>query len=242
MDRALYVAANAATLALRAQAANSNNLANATTTGFRAEMVASEAMPLSDARQYSRVHEAGFSAADGAIQHTGNPLHVAMQGDHYLEVLGPDGEAAYTRAGDLRLNANGQLLNGAGHPVMGVNGPIALPPHQSAAIGSDGTISIVPEGSAGGTLVQIGRLRVMEIAPQDLQRGADGLLRLAEDAVANPAVGDALQTGAVEGANVNTAESLVKMIELARQFELNVNLMRSVDENAAAGSRLLRRG
>ena len=76
MDRALYVAANAATLALRAQAANSNNLANATTTGFRAEMVASEAMPLSDARQYSRVHEAGFSAADGAIQHTG--LHVVL--------------------------------------------------------------------------------------------------------------------------------------------------------------------
>lgn len=242
MDRALYVAANAATLALRAQAANSNNLANATTTGFRAEMVSSEAMPLSDSRQYSRVHEAGFSAADGAMQNTGNPMHVAMSGDHYLEVLGPDGQAAYTRAGDLRLNANGQLMNGAGHPVMGGNGPISLPPHETASVGSDGTISIVPEGAAGGTMVQIGRLRVMEIAPQDLQRSPDGLLRLTEEGVAAPAVGEVLNTGAVESANVNTAESLVKMIELSRQFELNVNLMRTVDENAAAGSRLIRRG
>lgn len=242
MDRALYVAANAATLALRAQAANSNNLANATTTGFRAEMVSSEAMPLSTSRQYSRLNEAGFSAADGAMQHTGNPMHVAMQGDHYLEVLGPDGEPAYTRAGDLRLNANGQLMNGAGHPVMGVNGPIALPPHETASIGSDGTISIVPEGAAGGTLVQIGRLRVMEIAPQDLQRSPDGLLRLTQGGEAAPAIGEVLNTGSVEAANVNTAESLVKMIELSRQFELNVNLMRTVDENAAAGSRLIRRG
>ena len=96
MDRSLYVAANAATLALRGQAANSNNIANATTTGFRAEMVASEAMPLSDSRHYSRTMPVGVSTADGALQHTGDPLHVAMQGDHYLGVLGPDGEPAYT--------------------------------------------------------------------------------------------------------------------------------------------------
>lgn len=242
MDRSLFVAANAATLALRAQAANSNNLANASTTGFRAELLASEALPLSEFRQYSQALPAGFSAADGALQHTGDPLHVAMSGDHYLEVLGGDGEPAYTRAGDLRTNANGQLVTGSGHPVMGGGGLVAIPPAERVAIGEDGTISIVPQGAADGTLVNLDRLRVMSVAQQDLQRGADGLLRLKPDAEAMPAVGGVLTTGALETANVNTAETLVRMIELSRQFELNVNLMRSIDENAAAGARLIRRG
>lgn len=242
MDRSLYIAANAATLALRGQAANSNNIANASTTGFRAEMVASEAMPLSDSRHYSRTLPVGVSTADGALQHTGDPLHVAMQGDHYLGALGPDGEPAYTRAGDLKLNANGQLVTGAGHPVMGQNGPIAVPPHEQIAIGADGTLSIVPQGAADGTLVQLDRLQVSAIDGGDIRRRDDGLLRLREGGEAVPAAGEVLATGSVEGANVNTAESLVKMIELSRAFELNVKLMQSIDRNAEAGSRLIRRG
>lgn len=242
MDRSLYVAANAATLALRGQAANSNNIANAATTGFRAELVASEAMPLSESRHYSRTLPAGVSTADGARTHTGDPLHVAMQGDHYLAVLAGDGEAAYTRAGDLKLNANGQLVTGAGHPVMGQNGPIAVPPHEHIAIGADGTLSIVPQGAADGTLVQLDRLQVDAIARSDIRRAEDGLLRLRAGGEAVPTAGQVLATGSIEGANVNTAESLVKMIELSRAFELNVKLMQSIDRNAEAGSRLIRRG
>ncbi|MCK5771371.1 flagellar basal body rod protein FlgF [Algiphilus sp.] len=242
MDRSLYIAANAATLALRGQAANSNNLANASTVGFRAEMLASEAMPLSETRQYSVLRPVGVSHADGPVQHTGDPLHVAMQGDHYLTVLGPDGQPAYTRAGDLRLNANGQLVTGSGHPVMGANGPIAVPPHEHVAIGADGTVSVVPQGAADGTMVQLDRLAVVTVAPEDLQRSENGLLGVRAGAEALPAAGNVLATGSVEGANVNAAESLVRMIELSRQFELNVNLMKTIDENAAAGSRLVRRG
>lgn len=242
MDRSLYVAANAATLALRGQAANSNNIANASTTGFRAELVASEAMPLSDSRHYSRTLPAGVSTANGALEHTGDPLHVAMQGDHYLAVLGGDGEPAYTRAGDLKLNANGQLVTGAGHPVMGQGGPIAVPPAERIAIGADGTLSIVPQGAANGTTVQLDRLQVETIAPGDIRRREDGLLSLRPGAEAAPAAGEVLASGSLEGANVNAAESLVKMIELSRAFELNVKLMQSIDRNAEAGSRLIRRG
>lgn len=241
MDRSLFVAANAATVALRAQAANSNNLANLSTTGFRAERVSTEALPLSEARQYSRTLPGGFDARDGAMQQTGNPLHVALQGDHWLEVMGPDGAAAYTRAGDLRLNANGQVVTGAGHPVQGDNGLLAIPPHEHVEIGSDGTISVIPEGAADGTLALVDRLRVVTVPPQELQRGEDGLMRLRAGAESLPSAGPVLVSGAIESSNVNATESLVRMIELSRQFELNVQLMRSVDDNARASSRLLQR-
>ena len=114
-------------------------------------------------------------------------------------------------------------------------------PHYTL-IGADGTLSIVPQGAADGTLVQLDRLQVSAIYGGDIRRRDDGLLRLREGGEAVPAAGEVLATGSIEGANVNTAESLVKMIELSRAFELNVKLMQSIDRNAEAGSRLIRRG
>jgi flagellar basal-body rod protein FlgF len=242
MDRALYIAANGASLAMRGQAVNNHNLANATTTGFRAALVATEAMPISGTRAYSREGMYDFDAKPGALQHTGDPLHVAINGDGWLTVLGADGNQAYTRAGDLRVNANGQLMTGAGHPVMGENGVLTVPPHEAIQIGEDGSVSIVPLGAVGGTLVQVDRLSVVDIPRLQVQRGDDGLMRAAPDAEITPVAGNSVSTGSIESANVNPASTLVRMIELSRQFEMNVRLMSTVDDNARAGGKLLSRG
>jgi flagellar basal-body rod protein FlgF len=244
MDKALYVGMTGAMQTLRAQAANSNNLANASTVGFRAELTNTEAQAIAGNGLPSRVNAVlegqGWDSTEGALMTTGNPLDVAVRGNAWLAVQAPDGTEAYTRAGDLRITPQGQLLNGAGHALVSDAGPISIPPSSSVAIGADGTISVVPQGQGPATLAQVGRLKVMNIAPNDLQRGVDGLMRLKPEGTATPAAGSVLVSGALETSNVNPAEAMVTMISLARQFELQSKVMRTVEENAQASSSILR--
>lgn len=246
MDKALYVAMTGAMQTLRAQAANSNNLANASTVGFRAELVNTEAVAIPGGGLPSRVNAVlasdGWDARPGTLMTTGNALDVAVRGDGWIAVQAPDGSEAYTRAGDLRVTPQGQLLNGAGRVVMSDSGPISIPPSTGIGIGEDGTISVLPTGQSPATLAQVGRIKVVNIAPQDLTRGADGLMRLKPGAQAQPAAGNALMTGTLEASNVNPAEAMVTMIQLARQFELQTKLMRTTEENASQASSILRAG
>jgi flagellar basal-body rod protein FlgF len=244
MDKALYVGMTGAMQTLRAQAANSNNLANASTVGFRAELTNTEAQAIAGNGLPSRVNAVlegqGWDSSEGSLMTTGNPLDVAVRGDAWLAVQAPDGTEAYTRAGDLRMTPQGQLLNGAGHALVSDSGPISIPPSSSVSIGADGTISVVPQGQGPATLAQVGRLKVMNIAPNDLQRGVDGLMRLKPEGIATPAAGSVLVSGALETSNVNPAEAMVTMISLARQFEMQSKVMRTVEENAQAASSILR--
>src|SRR5690606_26909134 len=122
----------------------------------------------------------------------------------------------YTRAGDLRVDAGGLLTNGAGHLVMGEGGPVAVPPHVSLMIGSDGTVSVQPIGQGPETLAIVDRIKLVDPDPRELAKGADGLLYRTdgEDAVASASV--SLTSGALEQSNVNIARTLVNMIELSR--------------------------
>jgi len=243
MDRALYVAMSGATQALRAQAVNNNNIANAGTTGFRAEIAALEQAPITGPGQPSRVGalavEGGWDASSGALQSTGNPLDVALRDNAWLAVQAPDGSQAYTRAGDLRVNALGQLTNAAGHAVMGDGGLIAVPPNSSISIGGDGTVSIVPMGQGPATQATVARLKVVTADPSQLVRGADGLMRAAPNQQLNPASGTVLASGMLESSNVNLPKSMVNMIELARQFELQVKMMKAVEDNEASGQKIM---
>jgi flagellar basal-body rod protein FlgF len=243
-DRALYIAMTGASATLKTQASVSHNLANADTVGFQATLSGTVAAPVAGPGLASRVAASqqtlGVSDARGAVINTGNPLDVALEGDRWLAVQDARGGTAYTRAGDLKLNANGVLTTAGGLPVLGTDGaPLTIPPNQSVDIGGDGTISIVPQGQSLSTMSEAGRLRIVSASTRDLVRGDDGLMRAAPGRELAPAAGKALTSGVLEQSNVDATAMLVSMIQLARQFEMQVRVLQNGDENARSANSLL---
>lgn len=243
MDRLLYVAMSGAKESLRAQAANNHNLANASTTGFRADLAAFQARAVEGAGHDSRVYATstttGFDTQTGAIVHTGRDLDVAVQGQGFLAVQGRDGREAYTRAGDLRVDADGSLRTGAGLQVIGDGGPINVPPAASVLVGSDGSVSIVPLGQGPETRAVVGRIKLVNPDPAQIERGADGLFRRKDGVDADADAAVTLAQGALESSNVNVADAMVTMIELARRYDLQVKAMRTAEDTATASAKLL---
>jgi flagellar basal-body rod protein FlgF len=244
MDRMLFIAMSGAREAMQAQAVNANNLANVSTTGFRQALDQFDTRavrgPGLDTRAYGVAVDGGFDASPGDLRTTGRDLDVAIEGSGWLAVQAPDGGEAYTRAGDLRTDGAGRLLNGAGHPVLGNGGPIALPPSQGVTIGADGTVSIRPIGSDAATLAQIDRLRLVDPPAGELARGADGLMRLRDGATAPVDAGVRVVSGKLEGSNVDAVEAMVRQLELARQFEVHTKMMRAARDNEQTSDQLLR--
>jgi flagellar basal-body rod protein FlgF len=242
MDRAAYVAMTGAKHILLAQGTSGHNLANASTPGFRGDLYAFMSSPIYGPGYPSRVNgvarDAGWDASGGDIQSTGRELDVAVQGTGFIAIQAPDGSEAYTRAGDLRITSEGLLTTGAGHPVLGASAPIAVPPYAQLTIGADGTISVVPLGSAENTLASVDRIKLVDPPADALVKGADGLLRTRDGVALEPAAGVQIATGAIETSNVNAAEAMVQMIELARTWDMNVKLIESNERNGAAAARL----
>jgi len=244
MDRMLYVAMTGAAQTLLAQAANTHNLANATTTGFRADLEAFRAMPVFGygypSRVYAMSERPGVNFAPAAVTATGREMDVAVNGEGWIAVQGPDGREAYTRAGDLRLGPNGQLVNGAGHPVLGENGPIAVPQNEKFEIAVDGTITIKPTGQSATSLTTLDRIKLVNPPKGDLVKGSDGLMCLQDGQPASADANVRLIGGSLEASNVNAVEAMVDMITLSRQFELQVRAMRTTQEDDQSAAQLLR--
>jgi flagellar basal-body rod protein FlgF len=244
MDRFLYVAMTGAKETLRAQTANNHNLANASTTGFRADLSAFQSRAVQGAGYASRVYATnattGWDQTQGALVSTGRDLDVGVQGAGWIAVQAADGREGYTRAGDLRVDPSGLLMTGAGHAVLGEGGPISVPPNSSVMIGADGTVSIVPIGQGPETSAQVGRIKLVNPPAESLMRGEDGLFRTRDGADAPAEASVRLVSGVLESSNVNVADAMVTMIELSRHFDLQVKAMRTAEENAAASAQLLR--
>jgi flagellar basal-body rod protein FlgF len=246
MDRYLYVAMSGARETLRAQASNSHNLANAATTGFRADLAAFMTRgidgPGFDSRAYATTSTVGWNRGEGSVVSTGRDLDIAIRGEGWIAVQGPDGREAYTRAGDLRVDTEGQLRNGAGHAVLGDAGPLAVPQAASIVMGGDGTLSIVPLGQGPETIAAVGRVKLVNPPASDMERGSDGLFRMRDGSDAPADAEVRVATGALESSNVNTAEAMVTMIELSRRFDMQVKAMRAAEDNARSSAALLRLG
>ena len=246
MDKALYVAMTGARASLQAQGTVSHNLANADTPGFKEALANTEAFRSQgpgDASRVDALHvDAGFNRRIGAQQITGNALDLSLQPGSWLAVQSNDGSEAYTRAGALSMTPNGQLVTAEGNTVLDDNGnPIAIPPHQAMEIGHDGTVSIIPLGEGPQTMAMIGRLKVVEAPDERLARGLDGLMRNTDPT--QPFAqrqGKALDSGMLESSNVDAAGALVQMIQLQRQFEMQVKVIKHGDENARSANTLLR--
>jgi flagellar basal-body rod protein FlgF len=243
MDKLLYVAMSGAKETMRAQAANSHNLANAGTTGFKADLSAFQSRAVTGPGYASRVYATdqtvGWDRGTGSIQQTGNPLDLAIHGQGFFAVQDASGQEAYTRAGDLHVDPTGQLLTATGLPVLGDNGPISVPPYTSLNVGGDGTISIVPLGQSPQTVANVARVKLVNPPADTVQRSADGLFRTTDG---TPAVADAATTvdsGALESSNVDLASCMVNMIELARHYDLQVKALHTAEEDAASSTKLL---
>ena len=244
MDRLLYVAMSGARETMQAQTVNTQNLANASTTGFRADLQSFQSLPVNGPGYASRVYgmatDQGIDTSPGSVMGTGRELDVAINGDGWIAVQGPDGNEAYTRAGDLRVDSLGLLRTGAGRPVMGNGAPIAIPPAEKIQIAGDGTISIRPLGQ--NTLAVVDRIKLVNPPSAQLQKGADGLVHLKGGDAAEADASVQLQVGALESSNVNTVEAMVNLIQLARQYETQVKMMANAEENDRASAQLMRMG
>ena len=246
MDRLLYVAMSGARETMHAQAVNTQNLANASTTGFRADLQSFQSLPVNGPGYASRVYgvaaDQGIDMSPGSAMGTGRGLDVAINGDGWLAVQGPDGNEAYTRAGDLRVDSLGLLRTGTGHPVMGNGSPVAIPPYEKLEIAADGTISIRPLGQGANVLAVVDRIKLVNPPPGDLVKGNDSLIHLKGGETAEADASVQVQVGALESSNVNTVEAMVNLIQLARQYETQVKMMKNSEENDRASAQLLRMG
>lgn len=244
MDKALFIAMTGAKHNMMAQTARSNNLANVNTTGFRADFEQARAMPVFGQHHPSRVYALTERPATdiqaGSYDYTGNPLDIAVKGDGWIAVQAPNGEEAYTRRGDLNVDSNGVLRTGNGLPVIGNGGPVVLPPGMHFHINGEGGISAA---NAGADAELVDQIKLVNPAALGLtmEKGLDGLMRprnFADELPADELV--RLESGALETSNVNAVNELTNILALSRQYEMNVKMMKSVDDNGATAGTLLR--
>jgi flagellar basal-body rod protein FlgF len=239
MDRLIYLSMAGAKATMQRQDSLANNLANVSTNGFRAELQAFRAVPVrgdgASTRVYALESTVGHNTAAGPMQTTGRGLDVAMQGNAWLAVQGLDGTEAYTRAGALHVNGEGQLMTIAGLPVVGEGGPLSLPANADVEIAADGSI-ITRVGN--GKPQQAGRLKL--VTPEaPLLRSNDGLFRAADG---NDLTADRtarVQSGALEGSNVSPVETMVAMISAARQFEQQMKMLQGAEQRDQGAAKLL---
>jgi len=246
MDRGLYIAMSGAKQILQAQASNTNNLANANTPGFRADLEQFRSMPMFGPGQPSRVYamteRPGYDFRPGALQNTGRALDVAIDGNGWIAVQTGDGKEAYTRAGNLEITAEGQLMTDSGLPVLGNGGPISIPPSQKMEIGPDGTISIVPLGANGAEMAIVDQIKLVNPELKDLEKQTDGLMHLSGGGTSPASVDVKLVSGFLEGSNVNNIEEMVQMIQLSRTFDDQIKMMKTLNDTSASSADIMRLG
>jgi flagellar basal-body rod protein FlgF len=243
MDRGLYVAMTGAKQIMQAQAVNNHNIANLSTVGFRADTVSFGSEPIYGPGYATRVNavagDAGTDYSMGVMQSTSRNLDIAVNGKGFIAVRGNDGKEAYTRAGDLRVSPTGAVTTASGLPVLTGSGPLVIPPSTQVTIGGDGTVSVVPQGSAPFAVTQVDRIKLVNPKTTDLQKGDDGLLRLKSGGTAKADDTVSVTSGMLESSNVNAAQSLISMIELQRLYEFQIKGINSANQNEQSAERLI---
>ena len=242
MDRLIYLAMTGAQQLLQQQAVSAHNLSNASTTGFKAETTAFRMAPVSGpglpTRAYAVESTPGADMTAGTVQDTGRDLDMAIEGPGFFTVEARDGTEAYTRAGSFDVSPDGELITRTGLTVLGEGGPITVPPDTKVSVGRDGTVSGTQYGQSQVTNI-LGRLKLVNPAATDVQKGQDGLFRLKSGQPADADDAVTVTAGALEGSNVNAVAAMVDMINLARNFERQMKLLNNADGNEQRANSLL---
>ncbi len=243
MDRVIYVAMTGAREVTRQQAAVSHNLANIATHGFKQELNVFRALPVvgegAKTRAFVLETTPRTDFTPGTVQQTGRPLDVALRGSGWIAVQDANGQEAYTRMGHLQVSQNGIMQTTNGLNVLGDAGPLAVPPDQDILIAKDGTVSTVPIGQGLNAVAIAGRIKLVNPTETDLVRGEDGLFRQKSGEAAIADANVTLISGALETSNVNPAEAMVNMVSLARQFEMQMRVLRAAEDNNRSADKVL---
>ncbi len=244
MDRLIYTSLTAMRGSMARQTAVANNLANAQTPGFRADIAEAQSIWLDgqslDTRAMASEEVVNADMRGGTVMATGRDLDIALSGDALLAVQSIDGEESYTRRGDLQMGDSGLLTTGDGHPVLGSQGPVTLPPADSISIDSQGRIWIVPRGGDASQPQQADQLKLVSPVGSDIAKGMDGLFRVKGGGTL-PGDPDAhLTTRSLEGSNVSTTQALVDMIEASRTWDTQLKLIGDARDLDAASADLMR--
>lgn len=245
MDRALYVAMTGAKHNMLAQAVHANNLANVSTTGFKADLAQVRSMPVYygdglPTRAYALTEVPATDFSHGPAIATGRELDISIEGDGFIAVQAPDGQEAYTRSGSMYIDSVGIVRTGSGLPVIGNGGPVAIPAAEKVEIALDGTVTVVPLGQGVDAIAQVDRIRLVNPNPATLEKSSDGLFRPKDpQQEIDVDAGVRLISGFVEGSNANAVQAMTSILSLSRQYEMQVKIMQSVEENSEASARLL---
>lgn len=247
MDRLIYTAMTGAAQTMGRQAAVAHNLANVTSTGYRAEEHRLRAVSVQSRNTPAPWPTRAFAVdasthtdyTPGPMQYTGRPLDIAVQGAGWIALAMPDGSEAYTRNGSLEMSVNGVLQTRAGIPVQGDGGSITVPPDVKVSIARDGTVSVIPESGAQNTVNTIGRIKLVNPDVAELVRGGDGLFRSRGGDPVPVSEPTQLASGYLEGSNVNPVDQMVSMISLARQFEMQVKMLQTADQNDRSATQVI---
>ncbi|PCC13437.1 flagellar basal body rod protein FlgF [Pseudoalteromonas sp. JB197] len=245
MDKMVYIAASGAKQSLLGMALKANNLANANTTGFKADFAQARSMQAFGeglpTRVFSMQERPGSDMTSGGIMQTGRDLDIAMSDNAWLSVQDASGNEAYTKVGTLNITAQGMLVTSGGRQVIGEGGPIILPvPIEKIEFSDDGTIQVRPQGAPANFLEEIDRLKVVEADNSTLEKGNDGLFRPKPNQTVETSANVQVISGALEASNVNPVHEMVDMISHQRQFELQVKLMKTAEEIDERQDQLLR--
>jgi len=244
MDRVIYTAMTAANASLNRQAVTSNNLANSSTSGFRAQLAAFRAVPVEGETLNTRALVAESTPFHdenmGPITHTGRNLDVALPQNGWLAVAMPDGSEAYTRNGTIEVDNQG-ALSISGHPLMGDGAALTVPPQSDLTIASDGTLSALGAGDDPTAVAPVGRMKMVSAEMGSLLHGDDGLFRAATGVLAQDEQ-LRLTPESLEGSNVSPVKAMAEMIANSRSFDMNMKVIRTADENAQKANQLLSLG
>ena len=245
MDKLLYIAASGAKQDLLGTAVRANNLANAQTTGFKAQLEQARSMPAYGeglpTRVFSMTESPTNNYETGPMIQTGRELDVAIQGQGWFAVLDKNGNESYSRNGNFQMTADGALSDTQGNLILGDNGPLYLPvPLEKLNIASDGTLTTRPVGAPNTVIEEIGRLKLVNPPKDQIERGYDGLFQMKDGSTAQASGDVKVMSGMLEGSNVNAIDEMVNMISLQRHYEMQVKMMKKADEMAMRGNMLLR--
>ena len=243
MDRLIYTSLTAMRGSMSRQTAIANNLANAQTPGFRADIANAQSLWLDgsglDARAMASEEVLGADMRAGTVTQTGRDLDIAMQGDALLVVQATNGEEAYTRRGDLQISPSGLLTTGDGHPVQGGQGPVTIPPADAISIDQEGRVWVVPQGGDPENPQEVDRLRLATPTGSEIAKGLDGLFRVKGEGILPDDPEARLLTRSLEGSNVTATSALVEMIEASRSWDTQLKMISDVRDMGSATANLM---
>lgn len=241
MDHLIYTAMSGASRSMQQQQIHANNLSNVNTNGFRSDLDQALASQVQgsgyDSRYMVQNTFGGVNMSSGALEETGRDLDIGIVGNG-LVALQMGNREVYTRNGHIDVSPDGDLtING--QPVMGEGGPIVLPPFAQVSIASDGTLSILPQDGDLNAMMDVDRIKLVDVATSELSKDRNGFL-VSANGVEPRSEAVAVASKHLESSNVSAIGEMVASLSLSRSFEAQIKMMKVAEDLAVAGNRLIR--